>query len=159
MADRFIVFTTGISRLNKLVSRLKTDGMLPVGLKNSHCLLIHTLSLNGECSFAQLSRECDLDQALVSRVLRDLTDSGHVQRIGAANKYNARYCLTASGQAVDKHIMTIVDRVIGGADQGIDPEDLNTFYRVLARLIENFENMAEDEAIYDTSFPAAEEEN
>lgn len=142
MQDRFTIFTIQISRLHKLIQKLKTDGMGRFGLKAVDTLCLYQLSLHGTLTFSQISEYCDLDAALVSRTLRALVKGGMVEKEGAPGKYHALYSLTESGQELTGKITRIIEHMQIRADEGIDPEELKTFYRVLGQLTTNFEQMA-----------------
>ena len=142
MTERFPTFTIKISRLHKLIQKLKTDGMGRFGLKGVDTLCLYQLGLHGSMTFAEIAEHCDLDAALVSRTLRDLTRNNMVAKEGG--KYKARYSLTPEGQALTRQVGAIIHRIQAQADQGIAPEDLVTFYRVLGQLTQNFEHMAQD---------------
>lgn len=142
MQDQFTRFNVGVSRLNKLINKLKVTGMQPLGLKAAHVMCIHQLACEPELSFLQLCERCDLDAGLISRTLKELSASGHIIKEGVLGRYDAHYRLTREGQQVAQYIGCVVNRVIDYADEGIAQEELDVFYRVLMRLIENFERMS-----------------
>lgn len=142
MTERFPQFTIQISRLYKLIQKLKTDGMGQFGLKGVDTLCLYQLGLHGSMTFAELTQQCDLDPALVSRTLGGLVRSHMVTKEGG--KYKARYSLTEEGLTLTKQVGTIIHHIQTQADQGISQEDLATFYRVLGQLTHNFEHMAQD---------------
>lgn len=144
MSQRFTRFTMTLSRLNKLIQKLKTDGMSPYGLKAVDTLCIYQLEACGEMSFAEVAERCELDQALVSRTLRELVKNGMVEKQGLPGRYNATYRLTPEGEKRAVEIRAIITAVQTRADEGITPEDLEVFYRVLNRLTVNFEAMTRD---------------
>ena len=92
----------------------------------------------GEC------QRCDLDPAMISRVLADLVRSGLVQKCGAPGKYNAIYRLTEAGRDRAVRVRAVVADVSRRADEGIDPGELAIFYKVLAQLTENLEAVEAD---------------
>lgn len=144
MSQRFTRFTMKLSRLNKLIQKLKADGMSPYGLKAVDTLCIYQLAEHGELAFSEVAERCELDPALVSRTLRGLVKNGMVDKQGQPGKYNATYRLTPLGEERAAAIKNIINHVQTRADQGIAPEDLAVFYRVLTRLTENFEAIAND---------------
>ncbi len=139
--DKFTIFTQQISRLNKLLTQIKTDGMEPLGLKAVHAQLIYQLHLTPGQKFSELKKNCDSDAALISRALKELCASENVIRHGDATKYNATYSLSSKGEESCRYIRAVVKAVINQADAGISDDDLDTFYSVLLRIISNFENM------------------
>lgn len=150
MEDHFFQFAVAISRLNKLVQKLKTKGMGHFDMKAAHTLCLYQL-INAEegMTFSQVAEGCDLDPALVSRVLQLLVARNMVYKDGAPGKYNARYRLTPEGEAVGRQLQIWVARVQRRADVDIAPGDLKVFYRVLHHLLANFEAMTrQPEAIF-----------
>ena len=147
MSQRFTRFTMKLSRLNKLIQKLKADGMSPFGLKAVDTLCIYQLAERGEMAFSEVAEQCDLDPALVSRTLRELVKNGMVDKQGAPGKYNATYRLTPEGEQRAVEIKEIITNVQNRADEGISTEELAVFYRVLTRLTENFEAMTKDPGV------------
>lgn len=142
MTERFATFTINLSKLNKLIQKLKTNGMGQFGLKSVDTLCLYQLAEHGTLTFSELAERCDLDGALVSRTLRDLVAKGMVEKDGDPGKYHAHYSLTPAGNTQTGEIIRIIRATQARADEGISPEDLVVFYRVLLRLTENFEKMA-----------------
>ncbi len=157
MQDRFTTFTIQISRLHKLIQKLKTDGMGRFGLKAVDTLCLYQLAIHGTLTFSEVAALCDLDAALVSRTLSALVKGGMVAKEGAPGKYRARYSLTEQGQALTEKITHIIETLQVRADDGIDPEELRIFYRVLGQLTANFEQMTKA-SVFSTSDPNHQEE-
>ena len=99
-----------------------------------------------ESSNVQAVMDGDLDPAMISRVLADLVRSGLVEKCGAPGKYNALYLLTDAGRDRAARVTAVVRDVERRADEGIDPADLATFYKVLNQLTKNLEAVAADPA-------------
>lgn len=142
MEDNFILFSTAVSRLNKQIQALKTDGMQIFGLKAVHTVCMYQLLEQPQgMSFSEVQEACDLDQALVSRILAKLTAIGMVVKEGEPGKYNARYRLTRSGERIALHIRDVVREIQLAADAGITPEELETFYSVMNKLRYNLDHL------------------
>lgn len=142
MQDNFIQFSMAISRLNKQVQQLKTNGMQALGLKAVHTVCMYQMLERPDgMSFSEVQEACDLDQALVSRILSKLTAIGMVVKEGEPGRYNARYRLTRTGQQVAVRIRDVVAGIQVCADAGIDPEELAVFYKVLNQLQSNLDSL------------------
>ena len=140
MNDRFIRLSVSLSRLQKVIQRIKTDGMNRIELKAGHTLVLCQLDAAPDgYRFSELTERCDLDPAMISRVLADL-----VQKCGAPGKYNAIYRLTEAGRDRAVRVRAVVADVSRRADEGIDPGELAIFYKVLAQLTENLEAVEAD---------------
>ena len=147
MQDRFIRLSVSLARLQKVIRRIKTSGMGLIALKAGHTLVLCQLAAAPEgWHFSDLTERCDLDPAMISRVLADLVRSGLVEKCGAPGKYNALYLLTDAGRDRAARVTAVVHDVERRADEGIDPADLATFYKVLNQLTKNLEAVAADPA-------------
>ena len=132
MNDRFIRLSVSLSRLQKVIQRIKTDGMNRIELKAGHTLVLCQLDAAPDgYRFSELTERCDLDPAMISRVLADLVRSGLVQKCGAPGDRAVR-------------VRAVVADVSRRADEGIDPGELAIFYKVLAQLTENLEAVEAD---------------
>ena len=128
--DRFLKFTLSLSRMNKKVQAVKTAGMGMVGLKAAHTAVLYALSGHSEgLQFAEVAEP---------------------------GRYRACYVLTEQGSLQTAKIRQVIGLVQENADKNIAPEDLQTFYRVLEQLLNNFEEMSEH---YDTVFESLRRES
>lgn len=144
MQDRFVEFTISISRLNKLIQKLKSDGMKAFDLKGAYTLCLYQLAENSYgLTSTEIALHCDLDPALVSRTLSHLCKDGIIQKVGAEGKtYHSKYFLTKKGEDIASELKEIIHRIQEVADTGISEEELNVFYSVLNKLLGNFETMS-----------------
>ena len=141
MNDRFIRLSISLARLQKVIQRIKASGMSRIELKAGHTLVLCRLAAASEgLHFSELTERCGLDQAMISRVLAELVRSGLVEKRAESGKYNALYLLTNAGHDRAARVGAVV------ADEGIDPDDLATFYKVLDQLARNLEAVDADPA-------------
>ena len=141
MNDRFIRLSISLARLQKVIQRIKASGMSRIELKAGH-----TLVLSEGLHFSELTERCGLDPAMISRVLAELVRSGLVEKRAESGKYNALYLLTNAGHDRAARVGAVVADVERRADEGIDPDDLATFYKVLDQLTRNLEAVDADPA-------------
>ena len=147
MNDRFIRLSVSLARLQKVIRRIKDDGMSRLALKAGHTLVLCCLENAPEGRhFSELTEQCDLDPAMISRVLADLVRGGLVEKCGEPGKYNALYLLTDAGRDCAARVGAVVRDAERRADEGIDPADLATFYKVLDKLTKNLEAVDADPA-------------
>ena len=145
MDSRFFRLTTSLGRLQKLIRKIKTEGMGRVALKGSDTVVLCQLAAYPQGQrFAELTERCELDPALISRTLAGLTRAGYVNKEGAPGKYNALYTLTPDGQQCADRVDAVIAAFRRQADNGITPEELETFYSVLQRMTANLEGALQD---------------
>ena len=143
MTGGFVQFTVAISRLNKLVQKIKTEGMRLFDLKGVHTLCLYQLMQRPEgMNFNEIAGSCDLDRALVSRMLKELQEKGLIRKDGEPGKYKATYFLTGKARGWVTEICRIVDEAQAFVDVGVSEEELAVFYKVLGQLTGNFERLA-----------------
>ena len=141
MHDRFVKFTISISKLNKLINKVKSEGMKgKFDLKGVHTLCLYQLMSNDNgMTSTEIAKSCDLDPALVSRTLSELCQKELIEKVGKVGKYHARYCLTQRGAQISAEMKQITQSVQLFVDQGITKEELDIFYSVMEKLSCNFE--------------------
>uniref|UniRef100_UPI004028E41B MarR family winged helix-turn-helix transcriptional regulator n=1 Tax=Gemmiger formicilis TaxID=745368 RepID=UPI004028E41B len=147
MNDRFIRLSISLARLQKVIQRIKASGMSRIELKAGHTLVLCRLAAAPEgLHFSELTERCGLDPAMISRVLAELVRSGLVEKRAESGKYNALYLLTNAGHDRAARVGAVVADVERRADEGIDPDDLATFYKVIDQLTRNLEAVDADPA-------------
>lgn len=147
MNDHFIRLSVSLARLQKVIQRIKTSGMSRIELKAGHTLVLCQLAAEPDgYRFSELTERCDLDPAMISRVLADLVRCQLVEKRGEPGKYNAIYLLTDAGRDRAARVTAVVDDVQRRADEGIDPAELAIFYKVLDQLTKNLEAVDADPA-------------
>ena len=84
MDSRFFRLTTSLGRLQKLIRKIKTEGMGRGALKGSDTVVLCQLAAYPQGQrFAELTERCELDPALISRTLAGLTRACYVNKEGA----------------------------------------------------------------------------
>ena len=147
MNDRFIRLSISLARLQKVIQRIKASGMSRIELKAGHTLVLCRLAAVSEgLHFSELTERCGLDPAMISRVLAELVRSGLVEKRAESGKYNALYLLTNAGHDRAARVGAVVADIERRADEGIDADDLATFYKVLDQLTRNLEAVDADPA-------------
>lgn len=145
MHDRFVKFTIAISKLNKLINKVKSEGMKDrFDLKGVHTLCLYQLMSNDHgMTSTEIAKSCDLDPALVSRTINELCQKELIEKVGEAGKYHARYCMTEKGRRISSELKQIVQSIQMFVDKGITEEELDLFYSVLEKLSCNFEILSD----------------
>lgn len=141
--NRFELFSTGVAHIVKMLQLLKSHKMGQYGLKGTTCLcLCQLLSDEEGLTAGELSEHCGIDKAQVSRCVADLTACGFVYRNDRdGRRYRQKYVLTEEGRTAALDISRTTMQIQSMAEQGIEAEELDAFYRVLSRMCENLSDL------------------
>ena len=153
MITRFKDFTKYISLAYKYLLKIKSDGIKEFGLKGSHvmCLFYIGEAENG-LTATNLCQLCCEDKAAISKALSALCDKGYiVLENGENKKYRSSYFLTESGRDIMEQLNNKIKAAVSGGGTGLSEEERETFYRCLARIVVNLEEVSK-------SFSTAEDE-
>lgn len=147
--DHLEQFTLTLADVLKSIKKLKDNRMTAYGLRSSHVMVLYLLGRTPEgLTPAELADAGDVDKALISRVVAELTEKGFVIAINTGGRrYKARLRLTPSGEELAIYIATAVAEIQKKVSGDIPKEDLEIFYRTLFTLQANFHKLVEaDEA-------------
>lgn len=145
MKDRYIRFTTLITRIMRNIRRIATDTVAHYDIKRSYVSLIYFLYKNGPLSAARLCSLCGEDKANVSRTLRALEEDGYIVREERRTAHSRiRMMLTEDGMGIGSYFAERVTEALEMATEGVDPADIDAMYRALERIDANLESTSPD---------------
>jgi DNA-binding MarR family transcriptional regulator len=133
---RFLMFHRSLDRILKNIKKIEMSYMKEYGLRAVHlgCLLRIKQSEEG-MTVTELAKESQTDKALISRVIKELSNNGFITTCGSG--YNKRYLLTEKSEGIALDIINDVGHYMAQAREGIPEEDMQKFYEVLANLTNN----------------------
>ena len=146
LQDRFELFDVSVSLICECIQKIKSEMMLPYGLKSSHVLFLVQLGKNQDgLTAAELSEAGHVDKAQISRVITELTQKGYVirQSLYHGQKYKNKLTLTEAGRHVTQEINRIIDSVLNNISGSIPVSDLEIFYRTLFTISDNLFSLAD----------------
>ena len=141
---RFTTFFLTFERILKNIKSIASPVMQIYGLRSLHLSSVFALGRSEKgLSVSELSRECIIDKALSSRILKELTEKGFAEPINAncAKNYNRRYVLTPKCREIISELNVKIRDYMQQADQSVSEEELASFYLTLARLDQNIESI------------------
>ena len=93
---------------------------------------------------AELSRNCSVDKAFISRLTGELCTAGYVEyKTREISRHNNKLMLTETGRQVMSEIHQIINDSVSHIVSGIPENHLTIFYTVLNLITENLEAEAE----------------
>jgi len=144
-ADRFIRFSFAIDKVAKSLQKYKNDRLTQFGLKSMHLMFLISLWRNPDgMTAAELSRNCSVDKAFISRLTGELCTAGYVEyKTREISRHNNKLMLTETGRQVMSEIHQIINDSVSHIVSGIPENHLTIFYTVLNLITENLEAEAE----------------
>ncbi|MBQ8358054.1 MAG: MarR family transcriptional regulator [Clostridia bacterium] len=139
--NRFEIFSPAVLQLARTVQYLKSSKMAEYGLKGTNALCLCRILDSKEAGLTatELARVCEIDKAQVSRCMAELTEKGFVFRNDMeGRRYKQKYHLTEEGRAAAEDIDAAAKQVQKTIRKGITAEELDSFYRTLNKICDNF---------------------
>jgi DNA-binding MarR family transcriptional regulator len=158
--NNFYIFSSAAEELQRNIQRLKSKSMKLYGLGSSDMACIMTLKQNPDgLTSTELSRECHVDKALVSRTVKKLLEMNiiayetpRLPKFSAEDKkkgilrrgaYRIRLKLTEQGNDMVDNLYDIAAKAAAYATDDIDAAEMNKFIQTLTAINERFRNYTE----------------
>ena len=143
--DHFEQFTLTLSNILKSIKKIKDKRMNSYGLRSSHVMVLYLLGRAPQgMTPVELAESGSVDKALISRIINELTEKGLViTKQAEGRRYKIGLVLTPDGQKIAEYIASVVSEMQQKVSGNIPAEDMETFYRVLFTLQDNFQAIAE----------------
>jgi len=136
MKERYDIFTSLITNINRTIQKIKSVEMEKLGLKGKQVQIIfHLYNKIDGLSITKLSMFCDEDKAAVSRVVKELEGQGYVfVENGGKQKYRNPIKLTESGKEIGKYVVEQIEQLLEMAGEGIQENDRKILYDNLSKI-------------------------
>ena len=145
MENRYELFTGLITKINRLIKRIKTDAMAEFELKVPHTSCLFYLYTDGSLNATQLCERCESDKGAMSRTLDFLEKEGYItfDKCGA-RKYKNPVKLTEKGVLVGEKLSEKIDNVLMRAGEGLADDDRVKLYAGLALISDNLQGICDE---------------
>lgn len=136
LIDRYALFRIYVENLSKNLQKYENSKMSSLSMRGIHALCLFQLGQSPDgMTSAELSAACEVDKALISRVVADLFELGHIaHKDPERTKYRSKLVLTESGRACLRQVTLWVCDAIRELKNEITIEELNAFYKVIGIL-------------------------
>ncbi len=142
MEERFKTFTVLISKINRMIKRIKAEEMAEFKLKSPHVSCLYYLYLAGSLTAKELCDICEEDKAAISRSIDYLEENGYIQcQTFTHKRYKSPLTLTEHGKVVGQAIAAKIDAMLDRASEGLDNDDRAIMYRSLALISDNLQKI------------------
>ena len=138
MISKYELISTSVSSMYHDIQKIERVEMAKFGLKGPHaqCLLAMERNPQGVTA-AHLCRICEKDKAAISRTVTELEHHGLLSRGQEGGRYRALLQLTEKGLAAARSVKARARQAVEQAGGGLDDDQREVFYRVLALIAEN----------------------
>lgn len=146
--DRFYPFVCLIDGIHKSIQKIRVDFAPDFGVKSVHIFWIYELYTHPEgLTSAELAAQSNISRSLVSREIEMLREDGYIRMEetarGKRKNYNSRIRLTERGEELARRIWEEGKRVQDCVNEGIEEEELISFYRTLHKLHDNLRSISQ----------------
>lgn len=146
MLGRYEVLSSAVSSMYHDIQKIERVEMAKFGLKGPHaqCMLAMSRYPAG-LTASQLCEICDKDKAAISRTVSELEEAGMVSRDERnGSRYRALLTLTEKGVAAAKAVSERARVAVEMAGVGLEDEQRQVFYQVLALISRNLHTICKD---------------
>lgn len=146
MISRYEILSSSVSSMYHDIQKIERVEMAKFGLKGPHAQCMLAMRRNpGGVTAAQLCEICEKDKAAISRTVTELEQAGMVRREEKnGSRYRALLTLTEQGSAAAENVSRRAQVAIEQAGIGLDDEQRQVFYKVLALIADNLHAICKD---------------
>lgn len=146
MISKYEHFSLSVSRIYHDIQRIERTEMEAFGLKGPHAQTLLAMQRYPKgITAVQLCEICDKDKAAISRSVAELEEAGMVSRnCNNGTYYRAPLVLTEKGLEAARIVDEKARLAVEQAGVGLEDEERQVFYRVLALIAENLHTICRD---------------
>ena len=137
--DKFSLLLS-LENVTKCIEKIKSIKISEFGIRSAHfnCMMHIDLSSDG-LTPTELSKDCGVDKAFVSRTTADLIKGGFIQtnqKFNDGRKYRNTYILTEKGKEVIKETKALIEKYFSDISDKISEYEMKCFLRVMMAITE-----------------------
>ena len=139
LIERYAQFRIQVENLSKNLQKFENSKMSSLGLRGIHALTLFQLGRHPEgITVTEIAAACEVDKSLISRVVVELIEAGHVAYLDPDVKYRKKMVLTPRGRACLRRVTLWICSSIREIKDEISMEELNSFFKVMVLLNDYF---------------------
>ena len=144
--ENISAFAVSLENINKYINKIKNIKISEYGIRIAHfnCMMHIDLSKEG-LTPTEISQDCGIDKAFVSRTTADLIKGGFIrinQKFNDGRKYRNKYILTEKGQSVMQETKTMIENYLTEVCGKIGEIEMRSFINVILSINENMNKKA-----------------
>lgn len=139
--ENFSAFAISLENINKCITKIKNNKIAEYGIRIAHFnFMIHIDVSKEGLTHTEISQDCGVDKAFVSRATAELIRGGFIkinQKFNDGRKYRNKYILTEKGKSVIQETKDMIEKYLTEVFGKISETDLNSFVKVILSFSEN----------------------
>ena len=144
MTKRFENFTVLITKINRLIHKIKAEEMEEFNLKSPHVSCLYYLYKAEKLTANELCSICAEDKASISRSIDYLEQNGYMVCDSTAKKrYNAVFSLTEKGLKIGGAIADKIDSILDRLQDALQSSEREIMYNSLYAVLDGLEKFCE----------------
>ena len=144
MTKRFENFTVLITKINRLIHKIKAEEMEEFNLKSPHVSCLYYLYKAEKLTAYELCSICAEDKASISRSIDYLEQNGYMVCDSTAKKrYNAVFSLTEKGLKIGGAIADKIDSILDRLQDALQSSEREIMYNSLYAVLDGLEKFCE----------------
>ena len=144
MEERFRTFTVLITKISRLIRKIKTEEMHEYGLSNPHVSCLYYLYKEKSLTAKEIMDICLEDKAALSRAISHLETNGYIEcDTNQKKRYNSCFKLTQHGLQIAKGIAEKIDNILEYASVGLGEEKRSNMYESLILISDNLDKFCD----------------
>lgn len=145
----YSAIAVSLENINKCINKIKSMKISEFGIRSAHfnCLMHIDLSSEG-LTPTEISKDCGVDKAFVSRTTADLVKGGFIQinqKFNDGRKYRNKYILTEKGKEVIRETRALIEKYFSEISDKISEYEMKCFLRVVLAISESVNKKATEE--------------
>ena len=136
--ENFSEIAVCIENINKKISKIKHEKTAQHGIRNAHfnCMMHIDLTPDG-LTPTEISKDCNVDKAFVSRTTADLIKGGFIctnEKFNDGRKYRNKYILTEKGKEVIREMKNAIEEYFSEIAGKIGEYEMKSFLKTVVSI-------------------------
>jgi DNA-binding MarR family transcriptional regulator len=144
--ENISALAVSLENINKYINKIKNIKISEYGIKIAHFNFMMHIDLSKEgLTPTEISQDCDVDKAFVSRTTAELIKGGFIrinQKFNDGRKYRNKYILTEKGQSVMQETKMMIEKYLTEVCGKIGDIEMKSFIDIILSISENMNKKA-----------------
>ncbi len=142
MQERFERFTVLVSKISRLIRKIKTEEVKKYQLRSQHVYCVYYVYKSEALTATELCELCNEDKGAISRTIDFLEEKGLIAIDKEENKrYKLLIRLTEEGKKIGEEISQRVEEILSKVGNKITEKERELMYQGLSQICDDLEKI------------------